>query len=236
MKRLVTPFLIVFLLALSAFANTKRYDIKSAIITYEATSSSSMYGMQSNSTTQSTTYIKDWGAIELKDELTTQTMIGQSEKIHSITKIDNGIVYTVDFDEKLIMKIDINKFQNSTSIIDKNILKDSNTKKIGVEKILGYTCEIWQFNDSKAWLYKGVPLKLESNMMGVKYSMIAKSAKFNVSIPSNKFALPDFPIQSLDENIYNQMPHKNVTQPTDNSTDQLDMDKMLKTMGNIFGN
>ena len=68
-------------------------------------------------------------------------------------------------------------------------------KKIGDEKFLGYTCEIWDVMGAKQWMYKGTVLKLEMTVMGIKTVKEAVSAKFNVSVADKHFKLPDFPIQ-----------------------------------------
>jgi len=53
------------------------------------------------------------------------------------------------------------------------MLKQMGGKKIGSEKFLGRPTEIWEIKQmgTKSWIWKGVPLKSELNMMGMKISM-----------------------------------------------------------------
>ncbi len=40
-------------------------------------------------------------------------------------------------------------------------------KKVGTDKVLGYPCDVWDLMGVKQCMYKGLPLKVESNIMGV---------------------------------------------------------------------
>ena len=55
------------------------------------------------------------------------------------------------------------------------MMKQMGGKKIGSEKFLGRQADIWEIKQmgTKSWVWKGVPLKSELNMMGMKISIVA---------------------------------------------------------------
>ena len=67
-------------------------------------------------------------------------------------------------------------------------------KKTGTDKVLGYTCEVWELMGVKQCIYKGIPLRVESNIMGMKNMEIATKAEFEISLSKDNFKLPDFPL------------------------------------------
>jgi hypothetical protein len=75
------------------------------------------------------------------------------------------------------------------------MLKKMGGKKIGTKKILGYKCDMWKMPTITECLYKGVPLMITSNIMGVKQKTIAIEAKFDIKIDNSQFQLPKFKIQ-----------------------------------------
>jgi len=71
-------------------------------------------------------------------------------------------------------------------------------KKLGTAKVLGYTCTVWNLMSVKQCMYKGIPLKVESNMMGMKSIEVATKAEFDISLSSDDFGLPAYPIYAMD--------------------------------------
>jgi hypothetical protein len=77
------------------------------------------------------------------------------------------------------------------------MLKQMGGKKIGTDKVLGYTCDVWEMMGTKQCIYKGIPLKIESNVMGLKNTEVATKAEFDISISDEDLKLPDFPIYDM---------------------------------------
>lgn len=189
----------------------KRYDTKSGVISYTTTISGKMMGSTINGSGTQSIFFKDWGALELREEQSSQTttmkIFGKStietENTHTMTKLDNGESYWVDFDQKKIyanrdMAMDISKAyypDADAGEAGENMLESMGGEKVGNEKILGYNCDVWSFSGGKQWLYKGVMLKLEMTMLGITTTTQATSAKFDIQVPEKHFKLPDFPIQ-----------------------------------------
>lgn len=180
-------------------AQTKRYDVKSGIIEYTITHSGNMMGMKMQGSGTAKTVFKEWGNVELHSEETKTVTMGMNQHDKQVTKIENGIVYTVDFDQKVIYELGIDAMSNSEDKdllrAGKDVLISMGGKKIGDEKFLGYDSEVWELMKVKVWLHKGVMLKSEADMMGIKITTVASKVEFDVSVPDDAFNLPNYPIQ-----------------------------------------
>lgn len=231
--KLIVIISVVF--TFNLYAGQERYEIKSGIVQYGVETSGNVMGFSTSAKGKGTLYFKNWGKTELRKDEITQQSFGSSETEKTMTKLDKNILYSVDFDDKVIIKHDISKIKNNPEfmITDKSTFKENGAKKIGSEKILGYRCDIWEMQGQKIWLYKGIPLKIVAEVMGVKTIESATKAKFNVSIPNSNFNLPNFPIKNINAMISNQKSEQNTDQ--DNSMQNEDMMKeMQEQMQNLF--
>ncbi len=196
----------------------KRYEVKSGIVEYTTTISGKVLGSKVSGSGTENLFFKNWGAIELKEEQSTQTtttkMFGKTStdktSTHVINKLDNGESYLADFDKKIIyanrdLMMDMFKQTNTNAgNTGKNMLESVGGKKIGTESFLGYDCDVWDINGAKQWMYKGVILKLDITVFGIKTVTEATSAKFDISVADSNFELPDFPIQKEEGFMNNQ--------------------------------
>ena len=87
--------------------------------------------------------------------------------------------------------------QKSMAQMGKEMLKKMGAKKTGTDKVLGFTCEVWDLKSIKQCIYKGVTLKTTTNFMGLKTQEVATKAEFDISIPKESFKLPNFPIYDM---------------------------------------
>jgi hypothetical protein len=213
----------------------KRYNVKSGIVEYVTTTSGKVMGSTVSGSGTEKLYFKDWGAVELKETESSQTTSmkifgkgkAETKNSHTINKLDNGESYTVDFDKKQIyagrdMVMDMSKnFQpnGDAGEMGESMLESMGGKKIGNEKFLGYSCDVWELLGGKQWIYKGVMLKMEMTTLGIKSLTEATSAKFDVSVADSHFKLPDFPIQKT-ESFLN----------TDEFKNEMDTDEMNEGM------
>jgi len=189
----------------------KRYDVKSGMVEYETTISGKMMGSTISGSGTEKLFFKDWGAIELKETESSQTttikIFGrgktETETTHTINKLDNGESYLVDFEKKQIyvsrdLAMDMTKeFHPDADAgeVGESMLKNMGGEKIGAEKYNGYSCDVWEILGGKQWIHKGVMLKLEITVLGIKTVTEATKVKFDVSVADKYFKLPDFPIQ-----------------------------------------
>ncbi len=191
----------------------KRYNVKSGIVKYKTDIKGKVMGSTIKGSGTEALYFKDWGAVELKktDEKKTThiNIFGQKktevEETHTINKLDNGKSYSVDMKNKIIyvrrdpaMEM-IKTFGNGDAAkTGEKMLESIGGKKTGQEKILGYTCDVWQIPGGKQWIYKGVPLKFQMTVMGITTTNEATEAKFDTTVPDTYFKLPDYPIQEME--------------------------------------
>ena len=186
----------------SLFADTNRYDVKSAIVEYAIVGSGDVMGTKATLTGTNKLYFKDFGKVELTDEKIVQEVEGDSEEEHTVTKIVGNKILNVDFNERVIYQQELifedaeNAFLN---LKNANTLVSLGAKKIGTETILGYKCDIWQLGEDKIWIYNTVPLKFVSKSLGLVQIQEAKLAVFNVDIKDDKFKLPPFPVKAVDD-------------------------------------
>ncbi len=192
----------------------KRYEVKSGEIHYSIKTNGKVMGGTVSGTGTEKLIFKDWGALEIVEEKSSTTtkinvfghQKNETSTVHTLNKLDNGDSYSVDFDAKVIYKnkdlaMEMTKmFQpdKDAGKVGKSMLEGMGGKKVGNETFLGYECEIWEAMGTKQWIYKGVTLKLEANVMGITTSKEATSAKFNISIPNTAFDLPDFPVTKME--------------------------------------
>ena len=186
--------------AASLFAQTNRYDVKSAIVEYQIAGSGEVMGEKATLSGTSKLYFKNFGDLELSEEKIVQSSNADEEEEHNITKIVGTKMYNVDFNEKVIYQQEMVQDEENPLLNLKNsdTLTSMGAKKIGSEAILGYKCDIWQLGEDKIWIYNSVPLKFVSKSLGLVQIQEAKLAVFNVDIKDDKFKLPPFPVKAVD--------------------------------------
>ncbi len=226
----------------------KRYNVKSGIVKYKINIQGKVMGSEVSGSGKKELYFKDWGAKELKKEdskqVTKINVFGHKKtevnEVHSIDKFDNGKSYTVDTKNKIIylrrdpaMEMVKNFNNGDAEEVGEKMLESIGGKKIGTGKVQSYTCDIWEIPGGKQWIYKGIPLKIDMNVMGIHTVQEATEAKFNTDVPDKYFELPNYPIQKeesyLSDKEYeaeNQEMRKNAKQMAKMSYE--DYKKMLK--------
>jgi len=186
----------------------KRYEVKSGIVKYKITIKGKVMGSIVTGSGTENLFFKNWGAIELVESKSTKTtkmhFFGKekinSQNTHTISKLENGKSYSVDFKNATIYlqrdpMMELMKNTNTDAgNSGKEMLKAMGGNKVGEERFLGYPCEIWDASGTKQWIYKGVTLKIESKIMGITTIKEAIQAKFNIPVSDSDFKLPNFPI------------------------------------------
>jgi hypothetical protein len=196
----------------------KRYHVESGIVDYETIITGKIMGSKISGSGVEHLYFKNWGALELKETQSSQTttvkMFGKEQiektSTHTINKLENGESYLADLDKKTITvgrdpMMDLMKESNTNaSDAGKDMLESMGGEKVGTESVLGHRCEVWDLMGAKQWLYKGVMLKMEVSVLGIKTITEATSAKFDVSVADSNFKLPDYPIHQQESYMNNQ--------------------------------
>lgn len=190
---------------------TKRYEIKSAKIEYELKSSGDMMGgmVKIETLGKKRLLFDNYGMRELTEEnkVSKNTTMGQTKvnKVHTLKYMNGAVLYSTNFKKKKIMRMQnpMSKmgglFGGDLSKKGEEMLKSIGGKKIGTDTVAGIGCDVWDLSGIKQCLYKGIPLKVESNIMGLKSVEIATKAEFDLSLKSDDFKLPNYPIYQFDQ-------------------------------------
>ena len=188
----------------------KKYGVESGKIDYKIAGSGNIMGVTTKTVGKKRVLFDAYGARELNEENQVQkTTIGGNAKVdksHKLTYMQGAMIYTVDLKAKRIMRMQNPGFAMMGAMGGKDVMETGEAmmkkiggKKVGTDKVLGYTCDVWEIMGSvKQCMYKGLPLKVESNVMGIKNVEIATKAEFDISLSKDDFELPDFPIYSMD--------------------------------------
>ncbi|MDY0051368.1 MAG: hypothetical protein RBR65_02400 [Aliarcobacter sp.] len=200
-----SKYIVIFLLLgiVNLFAAANRYEIKSGMVEYEIVGEGDISGTSVAISGTSKLYFKDFGNVELTDEKIQQTMMKETEEERTVSKIIADKVYTVDFTDEVIytQKIVLDDEDLTFNVKNAEAFISMGAKKLGVEKILAYDCDVWQLGEDKIWVYNSVPLKLVTKSLGLIQIQEAKLAVFNITIKEEKFKLPPFPVRAMDEII-----------------------------------
>lgn len=205
MKRIkIWSVIFAFIFAIHTLhADTKRYEVKSGIIEYKTSGSGNLMGIKTEISGTNKVIFKEWGNIELNQGKTKTVIMGKEETTQDTTKIENGKVYIVDYAQKVIHEYGPAMLMYSQhkdlAKSSKEMISNMGGKKIGQETILGYDCEVWEIPQTKLWLYKGLALKAEANMMGITNTMQATKVQLDVSVSDEDLKLPDFPVKSAED-------------------------------------
>lgn len=197
----------------SSIGRLKRYDIRSGIVQYEKTVTGKVLTSRVEGAGAMSLYFKDWGAVELNEEVSSQTTTSKflgkekvkTDDVHSMARLNNGEVYAVDFERKQIMvrrdpAMDLMRDSDTDAgAAGERMLESIGGKKVRKESFLGYHCDVWEIPGGEQWMYKGVMLKLDMTVMGIRTLQVATSAKFNISVPEKYFSLPNYPLQKMDD-------------------------------------
>ena len=202
-EKVKKSYIYIFLLFgfVNLFAEINRYDIKSGMVEYEILGKAD--GMEKGDTISGTSklYFKDFGKIELLDEKIVQTIMGEKEEEHVISKIIGDKMLTVDFNDEVIysQKLVLDEENFMQNIKNYESFVQMGAKNLGKEDVLGYKCDVWQLGEDKIWVHNSVPLKLINQSMGIIQIQQAKFVVFNIEIKDDKFKLPNFPIKPIEE-------------------------------------
>ena len=217
----------------------KRYELKSGIVEYVTTISGKVLGSTVSGGGTEKLFFKDWGALELKESVSSQTSVmkifgrekTETTDTHTINKLDNGDSYSVDFKNKKIYQAEdmaMEMVKNThpdgdAGDVGRDMLVAMGGKMIGNENFKSYKCEVWEILGGKQWIYKGLMLKMEITVMGITTKTEATSMKFDVSVADSHFKLPDFPIEKTETFINND----------DSEIDSKEMKEGMKAMENL---
>jgi len=181
----------------------KRYPLESGMIYYDINISGSSKGFTTRTRGIARLIFDKWGAVELKEEDSTETQTGdfnETRDIHTLTKTDHGTIYTVDFDEQTIYKtrdrsLDL-AIAKKEDLSDESIrlIKEMKGVKVGTDSVAGFPCDVWKVKDQEICLYMGIPLKITIDAPNFHSERKALQIVLNRPVPPAQFQLPDLPV------------------------------------------
>jgi len=185
----------------------KKYEVESAEIEYSIKSSGNMMGgmVKIKSVGKKRLVFDHYGLNELTEEnkVTKNTTMGKTDvdKLHVLNYTNGSIIYGVDFKQKRINRMEhpmaglAGLFgANNATQTGEEMLKKMGGKKIGTDKVAGQSCDVWKLSAVTQCIYKGIPLKIESNIMGLKTVEVATKAEFNLKLEKDAFKLPNYAV------------------------------------------
>jgi len=188
----------------------KRYDVKSGKIEYSIKESGNIMGMvKIKGVGKKRLVFDNYGVKDLTEEnkVKKETTGGQTKvtKEHTIQYMNGGIMYRVDFNRKKIVRMENPAMGMNTMLgggknigqTGETMMKSMGGKKVGTDQVLGYRCDVWDIMGVKQCIYKGIPLRIESNIMGLKSLEVATKAEFDISLSEDDFKLPEYSLVDM---------------------------------------
>ncbi len=233
----VVMTLIVTSLLLNASNQYKLYKFKSGIVLYDVKTSSFDNNLNSHVEGIARLVFDNWGLKELKEEDVSEVQSGDfndTKNRHTLSLVDNGTIYTVDFNTKEIYKtrdkdLDL-AIAKHMDISDESVksLERLGAKKVAEETIAGLKCDVWKYKNQEVCLYKGIPLKIVIQNAGFYSEKKAVKALFDKAIPNSEFELPKFKI--IEDEAYSS-DSASITRTEDYISSIMDLKSEMKKKG-----
>ena len=152
----------------------QRFGIKRGVVKYEITGNTNGarsvwwddYGRKMREEISTVTVTKILG---VKSETTTHTVTVTVEDrfwtadLNKMTGI-KGSLYGTELDESIDEMT-----EKEQEALGQAVLDSLGGEIEGQESVMGYTCDVVRALGSRVWVHKGISLKTESNIMGIKY-------------------------------------------------------------------
>lgn len=196
MKRIVFIVAVIFLatIVVSAQQKAQQFGVKSGTVTYELTGNTTgtktvswdNYGTKTHTEIKSKTVTKMFGMTS-EDEAHT-IMVIVEDKYWSADLIDeSGTKGTLPYYNEAKDYAESMSEQEQKELADE-ILNSMGGERLGTESVMGYSCDVISIMGAKSWIYKGIILKSEANIMGITSNELATTFNPNASVSSSKFS------------------------------------------------
>lgn len=174
----------------------KTYAVKSGYVKYQLSGSAvgtrelwwDDYGQKTYTLEESTTTTKIFG-IKNTDETHTATLIVKDQFWEADYLNKSGMNGTLPlYNESQAHYGNLSEKEQEEFADD--LLRQMGGQKLGTETFNGYTCDLIKLMGIKSWVYKGVTLKTEGKIMGIKINEEMLDFKPNTTVSSSKFTPP----------------------------------------------
>lgn len=176
----------------SAQQKIQQYAVKSGHVEYQ---------LSGNTTGTKSIWWDNYGSLSRMEtkSLSVTKMFGMKTetKTHDVTIFNGANFWSVNLIENTGQKGKVpfsdaisNMTEEEKNEMGKNLLEAFGGQIIGTENILGNKCEVVKMMGAKCWIYKGVCLKSEAKMLGIKSNELATLFDKNISVSKSKFTPP----------------------------------------------
>jgi hypothetical protein len=187
MKKLILVSLLALITLAAADAQTKKYDIKSGIVTFETTMKVGTMSIVS----KSIVYFDDYGMKECKETYKDDAL---KESFFS----DGKNLYAVHFAEKTAYKRGVasrgTEFRFNWNEISDKDKKSGKAKQLPGLTIAGKKCESFEYSDggttTKYAGWSNICLMIDLTSKSVSSLTKAVKLEENAKVPSDKFVVP----------------------------------------------
>jgi hypothetical protein len=192
-SKIIIFFLMMTYTSMYASNSEQKYGIESATIEYVITGGGCLTP-ETNLTVkgQGKLHFKEWGQVELFEEAVKETTSGAIKNIET-TQVCKKIIHDkkldVDFKNKKILERQIPN-GNYVSITKGLVQK-------GQKEIAGYRCDVWEAEGVKKCIYKGIPLLVAYDVLGISYQKSVASIIFDTNNSLNQCTIPSYPVQKF---------------------------------------
>jgi len=183
MRKIVMGLLLVVAVSVSAAEKASQFAVKSGSIKYELSGNTTgskflcwdNYGESTRTEVNSKSVTKMFG-FSSESKANTITVIVKDK--YWLANLIDKKGHTGKLPYYKEMKDYVNGMTEAEQKqLEKDVLASMGGKRLGTEKFMGYNCEVISAMGVKVWLYKGVLLKSEANIMGIKNNEVATEIK-----------------------------------------------------------
>lgn len=169
----------------------KRYQVESGIIVYE------LSGTEKGTLT---IYFDRWGLREAQYKVSEMKVLGFKQKTNSVMFLDgeNQYNYTPEnntyfrIKNTLVLPVTEDMGEGDMTEGGKELYKNMGGEMEGYEDFMNRNCEVWVLKSMniRQLLWKGVPMKLQSKVLGVSVIQTAVEVDIDVAVSLEKLSLP----------------------------------------------
>jgi len=223
---------LVCLSTLFTFANPsvpdEQYALKSGVIHYRI-SGGGMLAPELNLTIsgEGSFRFREWGVVSLTEEETQERTSGAfrySETFTRCVKHNRGRELNVDYTREIILERALPKGENRED-------PTAGMTRHGETEIAGRRCALWAKEGKRICLYKGIPLLIERDFLGITYEKKALSLREDSNVSTEQCSVPDFPVQKIAlfrTSIKQKKGVKKITQRLMEMVDEVSLKKSLQ--------
>jgi len=193
------------IMVLGAGAMTfKKYEVKSGEVRYRIEGSGSVMGAKMEEDGTKRLLFDQYGFREWTEEKSarrTEVMgkvsLDRTDRVmfRNGTKVKEAdrIRRTLREYEAPGMGLMVAAARQNLAQMGEEFLRQMGGKKIGTDRVAGYECDLWKLPVVTQCIYKGVPLRIVTNAMGMKRSETAVEARFDIPVDPKSYRVPDLP-------------------------------------------